>query len=129
MRALLLGLLAIALAACRPGPGAEVRVSAAADASADANANADADAGLDTGSTVVVDVKSDWCVEGMKGLDDDCCYVDPPGATRLLVYLHGIVPPVKDSVQKRTVEGAVLNAATRAPFERSSRTRARSTGR
>ncbi|MDB4938214.1 MAG: hypothetical protein JWP87_5186 [Labilithrix sp.] len=50
----------------------------------------------------------------MKGLDDDCCYVAPPGATRLLVYLHGIVPPQKDSVQKQTVQSAVMNAASRA---------------
>jgi predicted esterase len=38
----------------------------------------------------------------------------PRGATRLLVYLHGIVPPLKDSVQKQTVQGAVRKAAARA---------------
>jgi predicted esterase len=51
----------------------------------------------------------------MTALDDDCCYVAPPGgSTTLLVYLHGIAPPTKDSVQKQTVEGAVSRAATRA---------------
>jgi predicted esterase len=50
----------------------------------------------------------------MNGLDEDCCYVLPANATRLLVYLHGIVPPTKDSVQKQTVQLAVLNAASRA---------------
>jgi predicted esterase len=116
VRGLLLGLSALALVSCRPGHGAEARASAAPDASADANADADApaDEAPDAGGMAVVDVATDWCVEGMKGLDDDCCYVEPPGATRLLVYLHGIVPPVKDSVQKRTVKQAVMNAATRA---------------
>jgi predicted esterase len=120
VRARVLGPIALALVSCRPGHGAEARASAVADASVDANASADADANanadasVDAGAMTVVDVATDWCVEGMKGLDEDCCYVEPPGATRLLVYLHGIVPPAKDSVQKRTVEGAVMNAATRA---------------
>jgi predicted esterase len=61
---------------------------------------------------------TDWCIEGMTALDEDVCYVLPPLATgkprRLLVYLHGLVPPLADSLQKRTVEGAVLRAATRA---------------
>ena len=63
-------------------------------------------------------VETDWCIEGMSALDEDVCYVLPKLAegksARLLVYLHGIVPPVKDSVQKTTVQSAVLNAATRA---------------
>ena len=51
----------------------------------------------------------------MRSLDEDVCYVLPEGhATNLLVYLHGIVPPTKDSVQKQTVQGAVLAAARRA---------------
>jgi predicted esterase len=51
----------------------------------------------------------------MTALDEDCCYVSPPGgSSKLLVYLHGIVPPTKDSVQKQTVQGAVMRAATRA---------------
>jgi predicted esterase len=92
-----------------------VGVDAGAGAGANATANADADADADAGTGPgLVDVVTDWCVEGMKGLDEDCCYVAPEGATRLLVYLHGIVPPVKDSVQKQTVEGAVMKAALRA---------------
>jgi predicted esterase len=50
----------------------------------------------------------------MTPLDDDCCFVAPPNATKLLVYLHGIVPPTKDSVQKQTVQGAVSKSAMRA---------------
>ncbi len=120
MRALLLGVLPLALASCRPGHGAEAHAEANAEAHADADAHADAhaeahaDANAEAGGLAVVDVATDWCIEGMKGLDDDCCYVDPAGATQLLVYLHGIVPPVKDSVQKRTVEGAVMHASMRA---------------
>lgn len=61
---------------------------------------------------------SDWCVDGLSELDEDVCYVLPPLAAgkprRLLVYLHGIVPPTPDSPQKHTVEGVVLRASTRA---------------
>jgi predicted esterase len=103
-------IVAIAVVGCRSG--AATPVSAGAGASAGAHASAGADASADAEPTV--DVATDWCIEGMKGLDEDCCYVAPPGATRLLVYLHGIVPPVKDSVQKQTVERAVSNAAMRA---------------
>lgn len=120
---------------CRPGvtaagdanadAGADARPNAVerdASAYADADANADADAGsrpppvaprrADAGP------RSEWCIEGLGSIDDDACYVLPalaPGKpARLLVYLHGIVPPVATSVQKQTVEGAVLAAATRA---------------
>ncbi|HEY8042350.1 MAG TPA: hypothetical protein VIF15_21250, partial [Polyangiaceae bacterium] len=61
---------------------------------------------------------SDWCVDGLSALAEDVCYVLPPLAAgrprRLLVYLHGIVPPVPDSPQKHTVEAAVLHASLRA---------------
>jgi predicted esterase len=63
-------------------------------------------------------VTTDWCVEGLFGLDEETCYVLPPLAEnkprRLLVYLHGIVPPTAASPQKTTVESAVKNTATRA---------------
>jgi len=60
-------------------------------------------------------IPTDWCIEGMLALDEDCCFVAPPTkSTTLLVYLHGIVPPTKDSVQKQTVQGAVTRAAMRA---------------
>lgn len=61
---------------------------------------------------------TEWCLEGLTPLDEDACSVLPPLAAgqprRLLVYLHGIVPPAPDSPQKRTVETAVLHAAIRA---------------
>jgi predicted esterase len=63
-------------------------------------------------------VTTDWCIEGVSALDEDVCYVLPPLAAgrprRLIVYLHGIVPPLRDSPQKRTVEMAVLHASERA---------------
>jgi predicted esterase len=63
-------------------------------------------------------VTTDWCIDGVSALDEDVCYVLPelgPGPRRrLLVYLHGIVPPLPDSPQKRTVENAVLHASRRA---------------
>jgi predicted esterase len=110
---------AVALASAEPGGreavaraedgGREAVASAAVDASAGASGSAEA-----SPSPVV----TDWCVEGMRALDEDVCYVLPPltGARprRLLVYLHGIVPPTARSAQKETVEGAVLRASLRA---------------
>ncbi len=61
---------------------------------------------------------TDWCIEGMSVLDDETCYVLPTFAEgqprRLLVYLHGITPPLAESPQKTTVQTAVKNAALRA---------------
>lgn len=63
----------------------------------------------------LVDVRTEWCVDGVRGLDEDACYVPgKPGDRTLLVYLHGIVPPEPESPQKTTVEGAVREAAERA---------------
>jgi predicted esterase len=63
-------------------------------------------------------VVSDWCIDGLAVLDEDVCYVLPRLGSakprRLLIYLHGIVPPQRDSPQKRTVETAVLRASERA---------------
>jgi predicted esterase len=63
-------------------------------------------------------VATDWCIEEVSALDEDVCYVLPqlaPGRPRrLIVYLHGIIPPVPDSAQKRTVQTAVLRASVRA---------------
>jgi predicted esterase len=111
VRALLLGV--IVATGCRPGAATQVTVAVDAAAAADADEH-EHEHEHEHESAVGVDVATEWCVEGMKGLDEDCCYVAPERATRLLVYLHGIVPPVKDSVQKQTVEGAVMKAATRA---------------
>lgn len=63
-------------------------------------------------------IETDWCLEGLSALDEETCYVLPPLATdrprRLLVYLHGIVPPVPSSPQKERVQLAVLHASTKA---------------
>jgi predicted esterase len=65
-------------------------------------------------------VMTDWCIEGLAALDEETCYVLPdrdPDASSppaLLVYLHGIVPPVASSPQKERVELAVLRAVRRA---------------
>ena len=63
-------------------------------------------------------VLTDWCIDGLSSLDEDVCYVLPPPAERrprrLLIYLHGIVPPLPTSSQKRLVETVVLRASVRA---------------
>jgi predicted esterase len=60
-------------------------------------------------------VSSDWCIEGLEALDAETCYVLPehPSDT-LLIYLHGIVPPSRQSAQKTKVESIVRDAALRA---------------
>jgi len=61
-------------------------------------------------------VASEWCIAGvMNALDEQCCYVLPDSPPRdLLIYLHGIVPPTRESTQKTKVETVVSNAARRA---------------
>jgi predicted esterase len=63
-------------------------------------------------------VATDWCIEGLTALDEDMCYVLPPLESgrprRLVVYLHGIVPPVSTSPQKQTVQDTVLHSSVRA---------------
>ena len=113
VRALWLTLL---FTACRgdppkPTPVSHVPVPVPVPDSPSASLSPSASASPPTGT---VPVTTDWCIDGMTALDEDCCYVAPTDSTKLLVYLHGIVPPTKDSVQKQTVQGAVLHAATRA---------------
>lgn len=61
------------------------------------------------------EIQTDWCIPGVKALDATTCYALPDAPSRtLLVYLHGIVPPEKTSVQKTNVETVVQNAARRA---------------
>jgi len=59
---------------------------------------------------------SDWCVAGvMDALDEQSCYVLPDSPPReLLIYLHGIVPPTRESTQKTKVETVVSHATRRA---------------
>ena len=109
------------MGACRPGGGG-AGPSLQVDGEAGAKASTEREAGAKPSEGESADagprVASDWCIEGMTALDEDVCYVLPPLAEdrprQLLVYLHGIVPPLAVSVQKQTVEGAVLRAATRA---------------
>ncbi len=51
----------------------------------------------------------------MQGLGADTCFYlpDEPTST-LLIYLHGVVPPEKTSVQKTTYQAVVANASRRA---------------
>ncbi|HSO36692.1 MAG TPA: hypothetical protein VLT33_29405 [Labilithrix sp.] len=124
-RAVIAWMVVAAAGACRPGGRGEAKADAEAkgDAEAKAKADADADAKADAPAPAMARadaerVVTDWCIEGMSALDEDVCYVLPPLAEgqprQLLVYLHGIVPPVPVSVQKTTVQSAVLHAATRA---------------
>lgn len=64
-------------------------------------------------------VATDWCTAGLIGLDEETCYLPPRSGDarprRLLVYLHGIIPPKHvGTVQKENVMSAVKNAAERA---------------
>lgn len=58
-----------------------------------------------------------WCGEGLEALDDETCFALPPpsdGPLRVLVYLHGIVPPVAESAPKTTVQRTARVSAARA---------------
>jgi len=60
-------------------------------------------------------VQSEWCISEVTALDDESCYVLPERPSReLLVYLHGIVPPGKESPQKTKFETVVAHASRRA---------------
>jgi predicted esterase len=60
-------------------------------------------------------VATDWCIPSVQVLDEETCVVLPERPSRqLLIYLHGIVPPTKDSVQKTNFETVVASAARRA---------------
>ena len=57
----------------------------------------------------------DFCPKRLRALDVDACFVLPekPVST-LLIYLHGIVPPTRDSVQKTNLAEVVANSSERA---------------
>jgi predicted esterase len=106
--------LAALLIACRtPAPP-----PAPADALAPPPAPAPAPTRTATSAPPPPPIETDWCVAGLAALDEETCYVLPPLAEgkprRLLLYLHGIVPPVPASPQKENVMASVLHAATRA---------------
>jgi len=107
----------IALAACRPQAQPDPSSPTVAP-SADVDAPLAAPEPTHAPPPPAAPVTTDWCIEGLSALDEDACYVLPPLAAgqprRLLVYLHGIVPPQPDSPQKHAVETAVLHASLRA---------------
>jgi predicted esterase len=114
-----LALAALVLASCRRP--ASLVADASVEAAPEPDASA-ASAAVPSASAAPVVVEppatSDWCVDGLSALDEDVCYVLPPMPAgpprRLLVYLHGIVPPTPDSPQKHTVQSVVLHASVRA---------------
>jgi predicted esterase len=59
------------------------------------------------------DVRTEWCLEGWRGLDEGTCYLVGERRT-LLIYLSGIVPPVAKSPQKENVQRIVAAAAQKA---------------
>ncbi len=51
----------------------------------------------------------------MQALDEETCYVLPETQpSELLIYLHGVVPPARESIQKTNFETVVANAVRRA---------------
>jgi predicted esterase len=60
-------------------------------------------------------IERDFCTERVHTLDADACFALPERRTnQLLIYLHGIIPPTRDSVQKTNLEKVVANASERA---------------
>lgn len=56
-----------------------------------------------------------FCPERLRALAEDACFALPPKpTTTLLIYLHGIVPPTRVSVQKTNLAEVVANASERA---------------
>lgn len=99
------------LAACRQPPGPKPAAPPPDAAAIDPPAPAAA--------KPLPNVQTDWCTAGLIGLDSETCYLPPPSGDarpkRLLVYLHGIVPPAHvGTVQKENVMSSVRNAAQRA---------------
>ncbi len=119
--------LILAVAACRsPGEPSPSEATPAPAPSTDGSAG-----GTDTAeeleasappaveaTPVAAAAATDWCIEGLTALEDDVCYVLPPlpadRPRRLLVYLHGMLPPTPGFPQKRGFEAAVLEASRRA---------------
>jgi predicted esterase len=102
----------VALVACR-----DHSAKKAADPPPDAAALADAAPVVD--GKPLPAVETDWCTAGLVGLDAETCYLPPPPgdarSRKLLIYLHGIIPPKHvGSEQKENVMLAVRNASRRA---------------
>lgn len=76
---------------------------------------------MKTAKKPLPNVQTDWCTAGLIGLDAETCYLPPPSSgvdgrpRRLLLYLHGIIPPAHAGApQKENVMASVKNAAQRA---------------
>ncbi|WP_437333507.1 hypothetical protein [Sorangium sp. So ce394] len=106
----------VALASAERGPAPPPRVTAAAPAIPTAAAPASAPPEQAPWPRARPPrVETDWCIDGVDALDEETCYVLPDAPTRaLLIYLHGIVPPGKESQQKTNFETVVSRAARRA---------------
>ncbi|MBK7578985.1 MAG: hypothetical protein IPI67_02155 [Myxococcales bacterium] len=60
-------------------------------------------------------VATDWCTDAVRGLDPSTCFYLPEQPTdTLLIYLHGVVPPERTSVQKTNYQAVVARASRRA---------------
>jgi predicted esterase len=119
LRSRRLAIAALVLASCRPPASLDADASVAlAAAPEDTGVSATVPSASAAPVVAAPPATSDWCVDGLSVLDEDVCYVLPPlpagQPRRLLVYLHGIVPPTADSPQKHTVQGVVLHASVRA---------------
>jgi predicted esterase len=108
---------AVVFFACHSPPREQAKPPPPVDA---APASADA-APLTTLPTAkpLPNVATDWCLEGFLAIDEETCFLPPAIESarprRLLVYLHGIIPPApKNAPQKENVFTAVKNAASRA---------------
>ena len=66
-------------------------------------------------SLTAPDILPDFCTERVRTLDEDACFALPDQRSEtLLIYLHGIVPPTRDSVQKTNLQEVVASASERA---------------
>ena len=101
-----------------PAPSATSLSSSAVPVPAPISSSAPSAASSTSAPAPIPTVTTDWCLPGLTALAEDVCYVLPPlpadRPRRLLVYLHGIVPPIPDSPQQNKVEMVVLHACTRA---------------
>ena len=60
-------------------------------------------------------VATDWCLEGVAALDEETCYLLPEKPTdTLLIHLHGVVPPPRESPQKTNLQKVVFDASRHA---------------
>jgi predicted esterase len=62
-----------------------------------------------------VQAETDFCTERVQVLDEEACFSLPDEVSReLLIYLHGIVPPTRESPQKTNLARVVADTSRRA---------------